>query len=442
MTRLNSNLNHPSELEAMRKNTQRRMEVDLLEVERIIELARQTPGLANYEDELQQLSIFFQMATLNCQQNYPELLSGLFRFWERYRDVVIQRYAAVTPVELRAADKVVKDIFQRFLICVPNEKVAYSADATPLVFGGEGGLNAYFSHPPDWNRPFAIINLPYTAFDNVWQWLALAHETGHDIYATVNGLAIELENAISFRMIAAVRNGTVTIPDINVDLNPFGIPHRIKYSGEEFLLKIWRAWINEVQADIVGLLSCGGAAIVALQQIIGFGAEDTWRILHTQNGMEDAPEVHPTSYIRNALNIAALRLISDGHDTLADEIQARFQALRPDIQHITWSLGSTIEIARVPVEEMVRTAEIAAEVLVSYNFPSLGKKSYRDLGNFTGDDQAIVDTMTELLVRGNPTFAQGDNNGTPRHALAATVFAFEKDITKAALINRTFKNFV
>jgi hypothetical protein len=45
------------------------------------------------------------------------------------------------------------------------------------------------------------------------------------------------------------------------------------------------------------------------------------------------------------------------------------------------------------------------------------------------------------MVAANPTFAQIENS-TPRHALAATIFAFENDRSKAASINRTFKHFV
>ena len=239
----------------------------------------------------------------------------------------------------------------------------------------------------------------------------------------------------------AVRNSEVTIPDVQVDLTPFGVQHQIQYSGEEFLAAVWRAWANEAQADMVGLLNCGGAAVVSLQQIIGFRAEDDWEIFSIENGIGDAPEVHPTSYVRNALNISALRLIGEGHDSLANEIEARFQSLRPQAQHIIWRLADTIEIARVPVDEMVRSAEIAAEVLISGSLTSLGNKSYRDLGDFTTADQTIVDIMADRLIDGDPTFAQVDN-AMPRHALAATIFAFEKDCSKAATINQTFKYFV
>ncbi len=49
--------------------------------------------------------------------------------------------------------------------------------------------------------------------------------------------------------------------------------------------------------------------------------------------------------------------------------------------------------------------------------------------------------MVEPLVDGDPTCAQVDG-ASPRLALAATIFAFEKDPAKAPVINRTFKHFL
>ena len=438
MTRLNEEFNQPDTWEDILTNTKRRVEVDIQEVERTIELARRTPGLAQYENELQRISVFFQWATQLYRDQNPDGLTDLVAMWERYRAAVVQRFAGVTPVELRAADHVVKDIFLRFLKGIPNEMIAYSEDAVPLVYGGRGGPGNYFTHPPGWNRPFAIINLPHAAFDNVWQWLALPHETGHDTYVTVEGLADEVMTSLEVAMRTAVNDGTLTIPDVDIDLSPSGVNHRIQYSGEDFLATVWRSWANEAQADIVGLLACGGAAAVALQQIIGFHADDSWELSSTSNGYADSPEVHPTSFVRNALNVSALRIL--GHRDLADEIEARFHALRPKAEFIRWFLWGA-KIAAVDVDQMVRSAEIAAKVLVGNAFSSLGNKSYRDLGDFTPEDQLIVDSMIGQLVEGDPTFAQV-KDATPRHALAATIFAFERDRSKAATINRTFKHFV
>lgn len=451
MARLDETLNQQAAWADRQQAMRRRIEVDLREVEHVIELALRTPGLRDYNDELRQLSIFFQIASAHYQQNAPNELADLVAFWERYRAAVVQRYTGITPVELRAADRVVHNIFDRFLKNVPNDRIAYARDAKPLVYGGEGGLGAYFTHPPGWNRSFAIINLPHAAFDNVWQWLALPHETGHDLYATIDGLSQELQDALASRMEAAVQNSEVAIPDVDVDLAPYGVPYRIQYTGAEFLATLWRGWANEAQADIVGLLTCGGAAAVALQTIIGFAAEDHWFLsVGAGGGIADGPEPHPTSYVRNALNIEALRRIGGGHQDFADEIEQRFQALRPQGNSITWRIGDAVNVAEVSAREMLKSAKLAAEVLVDQPLAALGDKSYAQLAIFDDVDQALVDAMVDPLIGGDPTFAQSDHERfatharpvEPRHALASTMLAFEKDRQAGNIINRTFKHFV
>ncbi len=443
MSLLNPKLNEPKAWENLKKIVQKRVEVDLQEVERVIEVARRTPGLSSHEPGLVKLSIFFAVATQYYQAEYPEGLVDLLRFWERYREAVIQRYSGITPVELRAGDKVVTNVFDRFILKVPNKNVVYDPEARPIVYGGEGGLYAYFTHPPGWNRPFAIINLPHAAFDNCWHWLALPHETGHDLYAGVQGLDKELGNALGERMTKAVQEGKVNIPAVHRDLSALGGPN-ISYSGAEFLAKLWQGWANEAQADIVGLLNCGGSAIVSLQQIIGFGTKDQWELgLDEQGNIIDYPEPHPTGYIRNALNIAALRLIDNGsHQSLADEVQQRFTLLRPDANEIVWYLNGKIEFARISIPELIKSAEIAADVICNHKLKVLGKKSYAELGTFTANDQEAVTAMIKPISDGDPTFTQAMEGIEPRHALAATVFAFEKDYKKADIINKTFVHFV
>ncbi len=444
MPLLNPDLNTPDSWRELQEDNSRRAEVDLAEVERVLELARRTPGLARYESALRKLPVFFTAATQFYRQQNPQGLADLVAFWERYRAVVTQRYCGVTPVELRAADTVVENVFDRFLARVPNERLAYDPETHPLVYGGEGGLGGYFTHPPGWNRPFAIINLPHAAFDNVWQWLALPHEVGHDTYATVEGLAVELETALAERMRRAVDDGDVTIPNVDTDLSVLGVQGKISYSGRDFLARVWTAWANESQADIVGLLSCGGAAPVALQQIIGFSSRDHWSIDVDAAGRleDDRPEEHPTSYVRNALNVAALRRLDNGSQgAFADELQQRFEALRGSASEIVWTLGRGFEVARVPAGEMVKSAEIAAEVLVDHPLTALGSTSYAGIATFDAADQELVEQTADLLAKGDPTFAQTDGV-EPRHCLAATVLAFEKNRQLAGVINETFLHFL
>lgn len=443
MTYLNTTLQKPTAWKAMLQDNARLVEVSLLEMEQLLHLARRAPGLNKYEKALQKLSIFFTKAFQFYRENAPGELSSLVSLWERYSAAVLQRFTGIMGVELRAADFVVANIFARFLKQVPTEYIAYAPDVVPLVYGGEGGLSAYFTHPPDLDRPFALINLPHAAFCNVWQWLALPHEIGHDLYATVRGLEHELEEALAKRMREAVTSGEIKVPAVDLNLAQFGVPHAIKYAPEDFLAALWKGWANESQGDMMGLINCGGATIVALQQIIGFDTAGEWLAGPGDNGkLVDYPEPHPTSYVRNALNIAGLRMLSPGHNKFADEIESRFKALCPSDDAVSFSFaGTTIELTKVKITELVKSAHIAAEVILKHPLKVLGGKSYSQLATFTDEDQTKVDSLVEPLCKGDPSFAQGEGIEA-RHALAATVLAFERDRTRADVINRCFKHFL
>ncbi|MCO6452684.1 MAG: hypothetical protein J5I90_18020 [Caldilineales bacterium] len=468
MATLNSKLNDIQKWKELQEENQRRVEVDIHEVERVIDLARKTPGLAAYEENLRAMSVFFATETKAARSSGNwAYLNALVGWWDLYRESVMQRYSGVTPVELRTADKVVANIFDRFVRTIPGNQVSYSRIAKPLVYGGEGGPSAYFSIPRTLQRPFAIINLPHTAFDHVWRWLALPHETGHDLYASVRGLPAEVEDALETAMRSAVQNSEVQIPDVTVDLNPQGIPKIIQYIGEDFLATVWRGWANEAQADVIGYLNCGAAALVTLQQIIEFREQHPWLLFQgtTPGVIEDAPEEHPVPYIRNVLGIEVLRLIDGGsHNALADELQTRLDALAPQPTEIVFAISvfsqlgganvigqNGIEVARIQTSELIKSAKLAAKVLVQQNFAALGGNSYEQLGTFTAGDQRIVDALIDPIYGGEAGFVNEAQGVEPRHALAATVFAFERIFglkdpvyreQRAAIINETFTHFV
>lgn len=130
---------------------------------------------------------------------------------------------------------------------------------------------------------------------------------------------------------------------------------------------------------------------------------------------------------------------------IADELEQRLQSLMPVDpinDFITWDIpvgSGSISVAQVPIQEMVKSAEIAADLLLNQPLDALGGQSYSEINNFTLEDQRIVEMMIDKLVEGDPLFAQ---NAEARHALAATAFAFERDRSQADVINRTFRHFI
>ncbi len=466
---INKKLNNRAQWQQVLDENNRRVEVDIDEVERVIELARKTPGLAEYEEHLRAMAIFFASSVRKAKRNknWPALNSLILR-WELYRDLVMHRFSGVTPVELRAADKIVANVFDRFIMNIPQKDMPYARSCRPLVFGGRGGPSAYSAVSRGWQRPFSIINLPHSAFDHAWQWVALIHETGHDLYASAENLDQEMGDALAEAMRKAVEDGRLNVPDVHLDLSQkYNIEHEINYTGKEFLAAVWRAWANESQADVVAYLNCGPAVLAALQQIIQFTSRHPWLIKEEDSQTSDEAEEHPVPYIRNILGIEVLRLLDDGSlSDQADELEERFDALADKVTEIVFTLPVAqalggrdvprplgVEVISIPVDVMVESAKIAAKLLVEHNYEALGGKSYEELGTFTAKDQEIVEMLVEPLYRGEPDFqnAAGGAKVEPRHALAATVYAFEKvfslkdfayKLDKADGINKTFMHFI
>ena len=91
MALLDVSLNQGDAWNGFRASMVKRVEVDLNEVERVIELAKRTPGLSRHEEGLQKLLVFFAVATQFYRDNDPNGLVSLLSFWERYRAAILQR---------------------------------------------------------------------------------------------------------------------------------------------------------------------------------------------------------------------------------------------------------------------------------------------------------------------------------------------------------------
>ncbi len=417
----------------------------------VVQVARRTVGLEDVWDELELVKKDYQRVfnlyrewIQDPQRPYdltPFAYRRLMDNWYDFERMVLQRAAGVYTTELRAADRVALDIFRRFYGSnqfAPANR-SYSDNARPVTFIGPTGPDAYYTWPPNTRRPLGIVNLPDGSANNVWSWLALAHEVGHDIYASIFHLGEELEAALQSALRDAGAAGQFALADVNYDDERYAM----KLTGADFASLLWKRWANEAQADIVGLLNCGSAAAVTLQPIIGFDTEQTMEpdLMSYDSQTQRyglAPEAHPTPYLRNIFNIAALRAL--GFNQQADELQTRFESLRPAATQVEFKLefGGAL-VTSQPIAELEKTVAVAVPVFLARQFAALNNHSYRQIIDFSAQDQMIVDGIVDKLLGGDPLF---DADARPRHALSATVLALEKDAAKAETIHETFVQFL
>jgi hypothetical protein len=227
------------------------------EIKQVVELARDCERLANHYPGLKSTPKYFKKAAERAQGD-EEALIAMYDTWNEYRAAIVQRFLRLNEDALRAADAVAADVFDSFLRNVPRDRIAYSKNARPIVFGGPGGSDDYSIRTWPHDLPFAAIKMPRTAFNNVQRWMALPHEVGHNIWFAIPDLASEVERLLHERMWSAVKDGKITLDPASVDLPGY----RIEYAAETFVAKLWRCWASEAFADMIAVLSCGGAAVV------------------------------------------------------------------------------------------------------------------------------------------------------------------------------------
>ncbi|MFZ5643521.1 MAG: hypothetical protein ACOY46_08015 [Bacillota bacterium] len=375
----------------------------------VLLLAKTTPGLVNHLPMIDDVIIWFDWAFSNYANT-----DEINWFWFDFVNMVLQRYAGLFDVELSAADNLVSNLFWRFFKSplLNNIHTSYGNNAIPLVFLGRGGARSYYTLPPTLHRPLAIIHLPRAALNNVWRWNILAHETGHDIFFCVEDLSREISALTASVAYDALRLGIVKYPPVSAFLEVNGRPTQIHITEEQFVIFLWEMWANEIFADLFSVLMCGPASVFTLQEVIGFGAEGPWHLV-------SGPDSHPLPLLRNLLNISFLRHLgfTDYSQMLEHRLLLRTGG---QLQDLRWVFNGRTEIARVNINQFIPLLDLVTSALLNTPLKSLNNHSLRQIANFSYEDQAIVDFLVNVILRGGSPSPKTE----ARHLVAAAQLAF------------------
>jgi len=144
--------------------------------------------------------------------------------------------------------------------------------------------------------PTPFIVGPYWGHNQVWTWLSYAHEVGHHVYRNVKGLREELKVNLVMELWSCGQS----------------------YADQ----RIWFYWLEEIFADLFGLLRIGPA----------FARSQYLMILHlpdpvTQRGASSrvlaaADERHPIPYLRAYFALRALEKVRPGADQSSTKASA------------------------------------------------------------------------------------------------------------------------
>ncbi len=396
------------------------------DLDEVFLLAEGTPSLANSLPLIDDVINWFDRA-FKSNANTNEM-NG---YWFDFVNMVLQRYAVLFEVELSAADKLVKNLFQRFFNSrsLKGIRMSYRYDVAPVVFLGRGGTRSYYTLPPTLHRPLAIIHLPRAALNNVWRWNVLAHETGHDVFFCVENLAREMEALAATVAVDALRAGKADYPPISTVLKINGRLTPIEMTREQFTVSLWSKWTNELFADLFAILMCGPSTVFTMQEMIGFGSVGSW---HGVQG----PDPHPLPVLRNLINITFMRQL--GFSYHAHIIERRMLRHNPNIRDAKWVFNGVTEVTRIKLGQLMPMIELITTAMLNYPLQSLNNHSLREVINFNFYDQAMVDALVDAAA-GDTIPPQG---AEPRHVVAAAQLAFVFNPYQADKIHNNLINFL
>ncbi|MBK6431481.1 hypothetical protein [Candidatus Amarolinea dominans] len=239
-----------------------------------------------------------------------------------------------------------------------------------------------------------VISIPLSDYDAPDRWQALAHEIGHHIFW--NGVTLDEFVPLQNRMCQAVMDALCR--KLGVDFS----------TAEEAIvgrLNLWNLWMEEVFADICGVLFAGPMFALSAQDLAAVSVSKDTELVGVKN------DAHPSLYLRPLIALQVVREIADrsSHPYYRDKLMA-------------WAgMGEEVTRGRVPsYEDQLRMQaarearkSVGGEYDLPVNRPSLsdrwlafapkiGKEEYpgahTTLDDLAGDVPLIVHTLLNKPV--------------------------------------------
>jgi hypothetical protein len=312
--------------------------------------------------------------------------------WDFYRGKLQLRFSPEFKASLRVADVVAWDCYRP-----PLEKATY-LDIIPAAHLREPPLCYYeatFS-PATWVRedastdlrdrrdatvltPIPVIGLPWDHAENLWEFLSLPHEVGHDLEAD-----LKLRPAL-LQSLEATLHG--------------------KVPGER--ISVWKAWLAETFADLVALQLVGPAFVDMLMHLLLLPPH------HVNTFRPDDP--HPTPYVRILMGTAYIRgLIRE--EAAADARQRA--ALSKDADRID-EVWRALYGAPPQFQNYLADCPLVSRSLMDTPLAALKGNTVRSLIPYSAADDLRIRDAAEYLRTGR----NRPGRLQPRHCLAAARLA-------------------
>ncbi len=385
---------------------------EIADVRRWVRIAKQTKTLAGHNERWDDVLEYFEEHGVEDDD---------LHLWRSYRNLITQRKMAIYNELLTLTDILGEDYYRLFFDSplLKGTHRRYAVDALPLTFLGHSE-DYYYTYTHAHEHPIALISIPRKGSTTVWNWLALPHEIGHNIFDNVIGYERELGKKI--------RN--------HLSTERFKIPgKRLPYRLPKTALMeiIWTFWLDEAMADIIGTLFGGPAYVMARQEDscdiaadLGGAHITLWDV----KGMDMMK--HPVCHFRVCICTEVLRRIGFAGD--AAELDLRWSEIHPRIREYVWfdPAAGYRELFRISRDELTRAMNMLLDVVLDRKIKVLNNNSLIDLIRYSPKEHATVLRIEDELTRPRPNFPK---DAYPRMIMAASRFAFERSPSSADLIH-------
>jgi hypothetical protein len=178
----------------------------------------------------------------------------------------------------------------------PPQSAAYSPLKTPVVYFEKLYRISRALFAPD----IPVVSVPLSDYDAPERWQALAHEMGHHVFW--NAVALDEFSGLQDRLRQAVAKAVLTRLGVTV----YDAAHPV---AEKLLKRVglWAQWLEEVFADVCGVLFAGPAFAHSAQDLAAASVNTPEDLI----GHSD--QKHPSLYLRPLISLQVVRNLAQAH---------------------------------------------------------------------------------------------------------------------------------
>ena len=280
------------------------------------------------------------------------------RVWDFYFELFGQRQGAYGEW-LFSCDRIALDCYQHVFMHIGSFRSIPSPP--PFAYMRTGFSPATYRRNIPLRKlgrqlnPFPLVQLPYHRLVNPWTMGAIMHEVSHN-----------LQNELDLHLVV-----------------PASIFRSVRAAGAPVAVaRVWARWNREIFGDMLGCLLGGEAFVSSLLDVIG---RSPAQALHY-----NPTGVHPTPYLRTFLSTELLRRM--GFPETAESYEKAWRTFYP-----TPTRG---DLPRALLATAPTCIPAVVEATCYTAFPSLGRKTLREIITFEPRHQCMIEEAAVRLAKG------------------------------------------